>query len=151
MSSGGVRRIGSEELVRDLRELARRSPAAAEKGLLMAGEEAAALAKTYTPERTGRARRSIHVGGHPEISGDFDPGADRGWYGDLGNYGDAAGEGTTMGIEIGSDLFYFKYLEDGSAHNAAVRPIGRAVDEVTPRLEGYIGESMDALAESLDL
>lgn len=146
----GVKRIGSDELIADLRELARRAPTAAQRGLLRGGEEAVKLAKSYTPERIGRARRSIHVGGHPELSGDFDPGADRGWYGDLGNYGDAGGK-DVVGIELGSDLFYFRWLEDGGPHNAAARPIGRAVDDVAPRLEQFIVEEIGKTAEELGL
>lgn len=146
----GVRRIGSEELIRDIESWARRSPEAAERGVLRAGGEIVARAKSNTPKRTGRARESIHVGGHPELSGEFSPGGG-GWgaYRDMGEYEDRSG--TRMGIAVGSTLFYFRFIEDGGARNVAVRPIGRAVDEVEPLLVGFIEEEVGRLAEELNL
>lgn len=145
----GVTKIGSDELINALTQLARRSPERLEKALLKMGEEAVRTAKANTPQRTGRARRSIHVGGHPELSGDFAPGADRGWYGDLGNYSGAAG--TQTAVEIGSDLFYFVFIEYGGARNPATRPIGRAVDDVATKGEQYILDELAALEGDVGL
>lgn len=146
----GVKKFGSDELIADLRELAQRSPEAARRALLRGAKEAVETAKANTPVRTGRARRSIHVAGHPELSGDFSPGGDSRWYGDLGKYQDAAGK-ETLAVELGSDLWYFVFIEDGGRRNPARRPIGRAVDDIEPRMETYVLEEMDALAREVDL
>ena len=167
--------VGLAELIRDLQALGEDALGAGERGLLKGAGEIAAQAKENTPVRSGRARRSIHVGGHPELSGDFAPGADRGWYGDLGTYGSAAGR-NSAGVEVGSDLFYFKWIEYGGTIGGvrkkterytdengkrrrrrvpkskartlpARRPIGNAVDALEGRVEELIFVEMRGAAE----
>lgn len=167
MAAGGFE--GMEELIRDIQALGEGGAAAAEKGLLRGASEIVGLAKGNTPVRTGRARRSIHVGGHPELSGDFNPGADRGWYGDVGNY--AGSEGSQRAVEVGSDLFYFGILEEGGAIGGnrprrkgkrgqagkgrrtmpARRMLGNAVDAMEGRVEQYVAEAVGELAAKVGL
>ena len=167
------------ELIRDLEALGAGALGAGEKGLLRGAAEVVSLAKQNTPVRTGKARRSIHVGGHPELSGDFNPGGDRGWYGDIGHYGSSAARNSAV-VEIGSDLFYFKWIEFGGTIGGvrkkverytdetgkkrrrrvpkskartlpARRPIGNAVDALEGKIEEYVFGAVGELAESLGL
>lgn len=160
---------GMDELIRDIQALGEGGAAAAEKGLLRGAAEIVTLAKGNTPVRTGRARRSLHVGGHPELSGDFNPGGDKGWYGDVGNY--ASSEGTQRAVEVGSDLFYFKYIEEGGVVGGkratrpgkrggtgkgrrtlpARRPLGNAVDAMEGKIEGYVADAVGELVEKVGL
>ena len=144
---------GMAELIRDIERLGEGGAEAAERGLLRGAGEIVMAAKVATPERTGRARRSIHVGGHPELSGDFNPGGDRGWYGDMGNYNSSAG--SQRAVEVGSDLFYFQWLEEGGGgrkRNSRGRGmLGHAVEMVAPRIEFYVMAEVDALARDVGL
>ena len=172
MAGGGFE--GMAELIRDIERLGEGGAAAAERGLLRGAGEMVAMAKGNTPVRTGRARRSIHVGGHPELSGDFNPGADKGWYGDASGYGSPPGKARRE-VEVGSDLFYFKTLEEGGmiggqnrqyrdkgGRRRTVKPkwksgrmmparrmLGNAVDAVGPKVEGYVAEAVGELASEL--
>lgn len=116
-----------DELIRDVGELARRTPERARRAVRRAREEGVGLAKAYTPVRTGKARDSIQA------------------------FEDEPEQAGTISESFGSELWYFPFIEDGGAHNAAQRPIGRAADEVGQRLDGYLLDELATLAEEMNL
>lgn len=119
---------GIDQLISDLGELGRRAlPEAAVRGLMQGAREIVPLAKSYTPYLSGRSRASIGILEAPTATAD------------------------SARVEIGSALFYFPYVEYGGRRSPARRPIGRAVDEVEPRIEVYVMAELERLARGLNL
>jgi len=131
---------GMDELIRDLERFsAGIVEQAARPAVAMGGKAAVALARASAPVRTGRFARSIHVGGAAD--GEWDPGADRNWYEDLGK---EDGSATSAAVSVGSTLFYARWVEYGGPRNAASYTVGNAVEAVDPvvrgALEHYLAE-----------
>jgi hypothetical protein len=134
---------GMEKLIADLGALSREVvQEAALPALLEVAEETVNAAKSDVDIRSGRHRRSLHVGGHLELTPDFSPAADDNWYKDLGK-----GEESERRVQaiIGTTLFYGYWEEFGGPKNAANPAIRRAVEAHFPRFEERMGRLMDEL------
>ena len=69
-------------------------------------------AKELAPIRTGTLRRSIHVGGHTELTPDFGTGGE---YADLGEPG-------SLRAIVGTNLEYAPYQEYGTSRGVPAHP-----------------------------
>lgn len=139
--------IGMDDLIRDLGlidELAMTE--AALPATLRVARRAAQTAKSGTPVDTGEAVRSIHVGGHTELTPDFNPAGDRGWYSDIGGNVETK---QRVSIAFGSNLFYFPWLEDGGSKNVARHPVARATAKAESELTNEINEELGKLYRRL--
>ncbi len=138
---------GMDALIRDLEELRGRAlPEAGRPAVELAGRAAVAIAKGTAPRRTGKFARSIHVGGAGEQGGDFNPGADRNWYEDMGK---EEGSATSVAVSVGTTLWYAPWVEYGGPKNPASYCIGNAVDAVGPVLRDALEMFMDDLARKV--
>lgn len=141
---------GIEQLISDIGDLNRNViEEIALPALLETAEEAVMAARAGVDVRSGRLKRSIHVGGHPELSGgEFDPARDKGMYKDLGK-----GEMSNKRAEVfvGSTLFYAYWEEFGGPKNSANPAIRRGVESVMPRLEGRLSAAMEEAARRRNL
>lgn len=121
---------GMDDLINDLKGLSEKMiPEVARPSLKITGKAAVELAKASAPEWTGRFRRSIHVGGQTEGQSDWNPGADRNWYEDLGAEPESKDKAA---IAVGSTLWYGVWAEFGGAKNPATYAVGNAVEAVDP-------------------
>lgn len=114
-----VVRIGVDEVLADLQALGGEKELLEQVGRAALEDGAAAaveIAKATAPRRTGRFAESIAASG-------------------------AEGEETGQGVAVvvGSELWYGRYVEFGTARMAARRPVGNAVDAV----EGVIRDALD--------
>lgn len=138
---------GMDELIRDLGlidELAMRE--AALPAALRVARRAVQTAKSQTPVDTGEAVRSLHVGGHTELTPEFNPAGDRGWYSDMGKLEESR---ERIQIQFGSNLFYFPWIEDGGSKNVARHPVARGTSKAEGELTAEINEELGKLYRRL--
>ena len=139
--------MGMDELIRDLGlidDLVMTE--AALPAALRTARRAVQTAKSATPVATGEATRSLHVGGHTELTPDFNPSGDRGWYSDLGKLEESR---ERVKVQFGSDLFYFPWIEDGGSKNVARHPVARATAKAEGELTKEVNEELGKLYRRL--
>lgn len=148
MSSDGF--VGAAQLIVDLLAFWGEMPEVTEPAVLETAREAANAAKQNVRVWSGRHQRSIHVGGHPELTPDFSPARDKNWYKDLGRN---RMDRKRLRIFVGTTLFYGYWEEFGGAkaHNEANPAIRRAVETHAPRLEPRLVQAVDALRQKHNL
>lgn len=98
--------------------------------------------KARTPYKTGTYRRSIHIGGHTELAGDFE-GQDMG--------SQAAGPGQAA-VVIGTNITdppYPKFLEEGTSKMAARPSAGPALDAKRSEAVREVGEALKDMVRKL--
>lgn len=138
---------GMDELIRDLgllNDLVMTE--AALPAALRTARRAVQTAKSQTPVDTGEAVRSLHVGGHTELTPEFNPAGDRGWYSDMGKLEESR---QRVMVQFGSNLFYFPWIEDGGSKNVARHPVARGSAKAESELTAEVNEEIGKLVRRL--
>ena len=93
-------------------------------------------AKELAPIKTGTLRRSIHVGGHTELTPD---------YGDGAGYEDLGEPGSLRAI-VGTNLEYAPYQEYGTSRGVPAHPYMKpAMDTQRDKVLEAIGDTFEEL------
>lgn len=117
-----------------------------ENALAVGALQIANAAKEKAPYRTGNLRRSIHIGGHGELTPDFAQSTG----GDIGGAGVTAGG--RVRLRVGTDLIYARIQEYGGTITAKHAPYLRfrtadgswhAVKSVTIPARSYLRAAAD--------
>lgn len=109
------------------------------KALLPGARRLALRMKSLARVRTSRLRRSVHVGGYPEFTPEFDPSEG---YSDIGG---SRQDERSAHLDVGTNLFYAWFEEYGTSKQAAhafARPAGDTADAA---IETDIMRELDAL------
>ena len=94
-------------------------------------------AKELAPIKTGTLRRSIHVGGHTELTRDFESGSSE--------YSDLGAPGSLQAI-VGTNLEYAPYQEYGTSRGVPAHPYMKpAMDTERDNVLKEIGAAFEEL------